>query len=42
MSMRIDLEVVNSCDYIITTSTGDSECVWMRESVSVKLKGIAP
>ena len=29
--MRIDLEVLNSVDHIITTSTRDSECV----SVSV-------
>ena len=27
MSMRIDLEVLNSVDHIITTSTSDSECV---------------
>ena len=25
--MRIDLEVLNSVDFIITTSTSDSECV---------------
>ena len=27
MSMRIDLEVLSSFDFIITTSTSDSECV---------------
>ena len=26
MSMRIDLEVLSSFDFIITTSTSDSEC----------------
>ena len=31
ISMRIDLEVLNSVDHIMTTSTRDSECV----SVSV-------
>ena len=28
--------VLSSFDLIITTSTGDSECVWMSESVRVK------
>ena len=27
MSMRIDLEVLNPFDFIITTSTSDNECV---------------
>ena len=31
ISMRIDLEVLNSIDHIITTSTSDSECVSVRD-----------
>ena len=42
MSMRIDLQVLSSFDFIMTTSTGDSECMRVRESVSVRLKGRCP
>ena len=32
MSMRIDLEVLSSFDFIITTSASDSECEYASEA----------
>ena len=36
MSMRIDLEVLSSFGFIMTTSTIDSECVRVNECVSMR------
>ena len=39
ISMRIDLEVLNSVDLIITTSTSDSECMSETEKKRVRQSG---
>ena len=34
--------VLNSFDFIITTSISDSECMWVYDCASVRLKGRCP
>ena len=40
MSMRIDLGVLSSFDFIITTSTIDSECVRVNQRMSMRNLGL--